>query len=154
MKINSQKVVLNGEAISHKIISVDKCCDGFVDSIRYGYFDLYENEYNKDTENYKMCYIKTNVDYDSWDNYNRINYCPFCSKKIELAYEVEDVTDKIVNLTNELTKLDIKVNTTDSISERDKLYNQFDQLNKQRSKYYNDDSIKTWVNNQISDNLY
>ncbi len=40
MKINLKKLVLNGEAISHKIISVDECCDEFVDSIRYGYCNL------------------------------------------------------------------------------------------------------------------
>jgi hypothetical protein len=72
----------------------EKCCDKFVQACKSKYIGF-------DDETYSTTFfpfnIRKGVSYpeDYWDDYTPIDYCPFCSEKIEIElYENHDTLTK------------------------------------------------------------
>lgn len=146
MKIKVKQIIENGEVISNKIISVEKCCDKMMEENNF----KFRKEYSCDTEEtrFKICYpiriIEISYE-DAFDDtyYYGMDYCPFCCEKIEIEVaESEDATKIIERLHNDLMSLRKEIHRADSKSECKMLEQKIHDISSKLDGYYKTDDFR------------
>lgn len=134
MKVELIKHLFDDD-VGYKILTYNKCCKKISDCPT---IDVFINEHEE-----PVIAIHTSEHIYSWgdeydiDHLYKINYCPFCGKKIELSVvKEEDVTNEYLSLIKERKRLWDKYNHTDSKKKCDELYTRVHDLDNKINWYH------------------
>ena len=150
MKIELEKWIIDG-SVAYKIANLEKCCDDIINSEN---IDLVNNSYEISEDNCFINLIEKIYDYDGYEdqNYEKINYCPFCGEPIEIKIiSTIDKTEEYNQLSKERENLWKKYNNTDSKKKAEKLRQQVLELDNKINNMYNSDSLKKYKINKGGD---
>jgi len=141
MNIEAEKWIVNGDAY-YKVIKVKKCCDELI--YNDGYIDMvsdYSDDYEINLIKTELVYLGDGID-DSVHNYKPIQYCPFCSEKINVnIVKTIDKTKDYEKLEKTRTKLYELKNETDSKKESKEFQNQIDIVCKKMNNMVSNDNF-------------
>jgi len=128
---------------SFKIVEFKKCCDDMIKSpntcLNHDY------EYTEEDDDYSVKLILTVNDYEMGDvNYfEKINYCPFCGKEINIDIIREvDKNEEYKTLTEERNSISEKCRKTDSIKKHQELANKLQILDKEINNMWQNDDFQ------------
>lgn len=144
MKIELEKWIIDG-SVAYKIINLEKYCEDIINSKT---IDLVNNTCEIDEDECFVCIIKENDDNSEnyiEDEYEKINYCPYCGEPIKIKIiNTIDKTEECNQLSKQREELWCKYNKTDSKKKAEELRQQVRELDNEINNMYNSDSLKKY----------